>query len=56
MNYLHIFTMLLITLKLLGFISISWWIVFAPSIVWAVIFIAMVILVIKTGAYKDNLD
>lgn len=56
MKYLHLFTMLLITLKLLGFISISWWIVFAPSIVWAVIFIAMVIFVIKTGAYKNNLD
>lgn len=52
MNYLHLFTMLLITLELLGFISISWWLVFAPSIVWAVVFTVMVIFVAAIRAYK----
>jgi len=39
LNNLNLITVLLVLLQVFNVINISWWIVFAPSIVWLAIFI-----------------
>lgn len=41
-HYLHILTVVLLGLKLVGLVSISWWLVFAPSL-FAVAFVTIVL-------------
>ncbi|MGW7927577.1 hypothetical protein [Staphylococcus xylosus] len=50
MRYLNLLSMVLLVLQLTGFISISWWLVVAPTILYILLVIlAFVLLVILEG-------
>lgn len=57
MKYLHFLTLILITLKLCGFITVSWLVAVAPTIVaivlWILCFVGVVLL--TSSQYKGKL-
>lgn len=42
--YLHLLTIVLVILKAMGYLSISWWLVFLPSIISIVVVLAFLAL------------
>lgn len=51
LNSLNLITVLLVVLKIFGFISVSWWLVFSFTFIWLAVFILVITIALTIMAY-----